>query len=271
MADNESSLEMYNEGGRVDPDIESILEAGYEQLDSFARWLERQMGLAARACERDCFNAETLIDYLANFRRKSSTDIAEFDLRWFMLSHYIRKAGADRETEERLPISLQNLYTYLEKNHGYSPAPWLWVVLEDHGAFLKRCREYAQLDSEDERAWSVGFTIWCQELDDDLDARCLSLPKELSHNLTWADRMGWREATLWEAANNLWQEERDVLLAEGMGYDDVRERLVASFRSWVDTPQARLDGKTPVETILEEQQDAADARGSEEVGEADGD
>src|SRR5689334_19597965 len=84
-------------------DIQSLLDAGYEQLDGFVTWLEETLGLDTRTAQQDCFNAESLLDYLANHQHKAAADINEFELRWFLFSHYIRKAMAEPETEERLP------------------------------------------------------------------------------------------------------------------------------------------------------------------------
>jgi hypothetical protein len=241
-------------------DIGALLEIGYDQLDGFVAWLEETVRVDTRTAQQDCFNAECLIDYLANQYHKTALEINEFELRWFLFSHYIRKAMADGETEERLPASLQRFFHFLQAEHAASIPDWILRVLDDEAFYLKRRNDYAQLDSENERKWEQGFREWCAELEEDLDLRILWLPRELGDGLQWGDVLGWREATLQEEANRLWQEERAHLLQEGMSYDRVREHLMESYRLWLDTPQSKLDGLTPLETILEERGDSTEER-----------
>jgi|GEM_PF-1964976 len=234
-----------------DADIGSLLDVGYEQLDGFVNWLEAQ-GLPTRIAQQDCFNAECLLDYLANHYRKLIDDINEFELRWFLFSHYIRKAQADVETEERLLDSLQRFFAFLHTEYAYSVPDWVFSTLDDRAFYLKRRRDYAELDSEDERAWEEGFRSWCAELEDDLDMRSLWLPKNLGMDVSRSDVMGWREATLMDEANRQWQEERSRLLSLGLDFDTVRERLTAFYLEWASLPQERLEGQSPREVILAE-------------------
>src|SRR5581483_1026281 len=237
-----------------DPDIQAILDIGYDQLDEFVVWLEETLGLDTRTAQQDCFNAEMLIDYLANQQRKTASEINEFDLRWFLFSHYLRKAMADAETEERLPDSLQRFFAYLEAEQGYVAPDWLRGVLDERAYYLARRAAYAALDGEDEREWEAGYRAWCAELEDDLDARCLWPPRELADGFVWGDTMGWREATLQDEANRFWQQERAELMELGMDCESMRGRLLDAYYQWLDTPQARLDDQTPREVILTERE-----------------
>ncbi len=97
---------------------------------------------------------------------------------------------------------------------------------------------------------------WCTQLDDDLDSRCLLVPRDLGNGETWSDKMGWREATLRDECIARWQRERDHLLAEGMGYEQMRDRLQIAYLEWLDTPQVRLDGLSPADTIFAERLEA---------------
>ncbi len=76
--------------------------------------------------------------------------------------------------------------------------------------------------------------------------------------MVWGELMGWREATLRDEANRLWQEEREALLREGLDYETARQRLIDSYHLWLDTPQMRLEGATPRELILEERRERAE-------------
>ena len=233
-------------------DIQELLDLGYEQLDAFTNWVDTSLELGPRIAEQDCFNAEFLIDYLANHQRKSAANINEFELRWFLFSHYIRKASAEEEIEERLPESLQRFFSFLRREHRELTPPWVDSVLDDTAFYARRRREYALLDSEDERAWEVGFRNWCAELEDDLDTRCLWMPREIGDGLEWSEVMAWREATLYQEANENWQREREQLLRSGLDYEAARNQLLDSYEGWLDTPQARLEDETPREVVLAE-------------------
>ncbi len=246
------------------PGISEILEAGYEMLDRFVHWLEADVRLDTRAAQQDCFNAECLLDYMANQHRSAIANLNEFQLRWFYFSYYIRKANGDDETETRLPESLVRLFEFLRAEEGYQAPGWLASVLNEASRYFDRRREYRDLDPENESVWLAGFRDWCAELEDHLDARSLWLPRDCGDGLYWGDRMGWREAGLHEEATRLWQEERELMLAEGLDLEAIRDRLAGSFQIWMDTPMTRLDGSTPRDIILLERSEAvADA---EEAG-----
>lgn len=231
------------------PDIQELLDLGYAQLDGFVNWLERQLEMDTRTAQQDCFNAESFVDYLANHQRKSAVYANEFDLRWFVFSHSIRKSIADRETQERLPDSLLHFFHYLHAQYGMTLSDWISATLEDNLFFVQRLRALHELASGDEAEWKAGFRDWCEELEDDLDMRCLWLPDDMGEGMVWGEQMGWREATLRDDANGLWQRERDERLADGPSFDAMRERLVASYIIWLDTPQSRLEGASPRQTI----------------------
>jgi hypothetical protein len=130
-------------------------------------------------------------------------------------------------------------------------------VLDERPYYAARRASYARLDSdEDEPQWEREYRAWSVELEDDLDARCLLLPRDFGDNTGWGDVMGWREATLRDEANRLWQQERRELLQEGWDFESVRARLTDSFYLWLDTPQDKLDDGTPRDVILEEQRSA---------------
>jgi hypothetical protein len=112
---------------------------------------------------------------------------------------------------------------------------------------------------EDERESKTGFQDWCAELDDDLDSRCLLLPRDLGDGMTWSDAMGWREATLHDEANEAWQRERDQLLTEGIDLEHARDQLKISYLDWVDSPQNRLDDRSPAEVIQTERLEAPES------------
>jgi hypothetical protein len=235
-----------------DTNIGALLDIGYDQLDGFVNWLEEQAGISTRIAQQDCFNAECLLDNLANHHRKTVEQINEFDLRWFLFSHYIRKAQADSETEERLTDSLFRFFTYLRSEHAFQVPDWVFNTLDDRAFYLKRRRDYAELDNVDERAWEEGFRDWCAELEEDLEIRCLWLPNDELLGIARADLMGWREATLHDEANDLWQSQRDHLLRSGQDYDTIREHLTEAYLQWANAPQDRLEGQTPREVILAE-------------------
>jgi len=232
--------------------IGELLDEAYDLLDGFVVWLEDEAGLDTRTAQQDCFNAESLLDYLANHYQKSIREMNEFELRWFVFSHYIRHSIADTETEERLPDSLRRLSVYLRAEQAIDLPDWVPDVLDDGILYRKRREQYKALNPDDEAEWQQGYRLWSEELEEELDVRCLWLPRELGDGMFWGDVMGWREATLYKEANELWQKERAALLSEGLDYETVRSRLLDTYLFWIESEQARLDGSTPRAVILEE-------------------
>jgi len=249
------------EGGS---EIGELLDEAYDLLDGFVAWLEGEAGLDTRTAQQDCFNAESLLDYLANHYQKSIRDINEFELRWFVFSHYIRQSIADTETEERLPDSLRRLSIYLRAEQAVDLPEWLHGVLDDGILYRKRREQYKTLNPDDEAEWQQGYRLWCEELEDELDVRCLWLPRELGDGMFWGDAMGWREATLYKEANELWQTERTALLRDGMDYESVRSQLLDTYLFWIENEQARLDGRTPRTVILQERSERPDEDDAED-------
>lgn len=247
--------------GRSDddpPQIQHLLDLGYEQLDGFVAWQEESQGISSRIAQQNCFNAESLIDYLANYHQKSAADINEFELRWFMHSHYIRKAMADAETELRLPFSIHLFYQYLKAKQLQTPPDWLPSILEDTGDYQKRRQHYHLLDDTDEAAWEEGYREWCLDLEDDLDARCLWMPRDIAEGIQWGVQMGWRESTLFQEANRNWQQKREELMRSGGSFDVIREQLIVEYLQWLDTPQRRLEEQSPREVIAMERMERLD-------------
>lgn len=232
-------------------EIESLLEKGMEQLDGFMLWLEKRRS-DIRELNQDCFNAESLLDFLANYHHKTVFTMNEYEFHWFIYSHYIRKSISERETQERLPESLALYFQYLQEQHQYQIPDWVQDVLRDRSEYFARMRKYASFADEDEEEWKLKFEEWCNDLELDLDARCLWVPKEMGQGMTWNNLQGWREATLFREATNLWMTEREKLMAHGYSYESTRDTLGSAYLIWLDTPQERLDNRSPREVILEE-------------------
>ena len=248
----------WQQDGEGESEIGKLLNEAYELLDGFVAWLEEESGLDARTAQQDCFNAESLLDYLANHYQKSIREMNEFELRWFVFSHYIRQSIADSETGERLPDSLRRFSLYLHFEQAIDLPEWVQSVLDDGILYRKRREQYAGLNTEDEAEWLQGYRLWSEELEDELDVRCLWLPRELGDGMFWSEAMGWREATLYKEANELWQTERASLLSEGMDYESVRSHLLDTYLFWIENEQERLDLRTPRAVILEERSERPD-------------
>lgn len=265
---DESNMDPYaSEDESEDSGIQQLLELGYEQLDAFVLWLENYLELDIRTSQQDCFNAEFLLDYLANTFHKSAVEINEFEARWFLFSHYLRKAMADTETEERMPASLERFFRFLEAKYDYTIPDWLLEALREQTTYLRRRHEYAMLDRNNELVWRAGYRRWCAELEDDLDGRCLWLPQDMGKGMTWQERAGWREASLREMATRLWMEERQMLLEEGWDMEVVRTRLTETYLIWLDSPLDVLEAETPREVIVQERLDRAETEGEADTEE----
>jgi hypothetical protein len=256
-------------GPDEEQDIQEVLDIGYRQLDGFVTWLEESAGIDTRGAQQDCFNAESLIDYLANYEHRQATAITEYDLRWFLFSHYIRKVGGDAQIEARLLESIRRFFRFLETAEVWEAPAWLPDTLDDDDYYQRRRQAYSDLNELDERGWKTAFRNWCTELEDDLDARCLWLPADMGQGMQWGDAMGWREATLRREAMYNWQSERDELLLDGLDFEAIRDRLGESYLMWLDTPQDRLDDETPRDVILAERAGADQSDDSEDDDEED--
>ncbi|MBC7526495.1 MAG: hypothetical protein H7308_03000 [Chthonomonadaceae bacterium] len=231
---------------------QEILDKGYELLDGFTEWLDFALKVETRAAQQDCFNAESYVDYLANFAQLSVFEATEYDLRWFVFSYYIRKSLGDEPTELRLLDSLRRFIEYLRAEHGYTVPEHIYATLEDHAFYVRRRAEYHALNPDDERTWADGFENWCSEMETDLDTRCLWLPSDLGEGERWGDTQGWREAALYREAQRLWLKEREELLGFGQDFDSMREELYIIYMDWLDQPQEKLEDDTPRNVIMAE-------------------
>lgn len=241
--------------------IGDLLDEAYDLLDGFVEWLEAAARVDTRSAQQDCFNAESLLDFLANHYQKSIREMNEFELRWFVFNHYIRNADAvaDDATEERLPDSLRRFAMYLQAEHRIFLPEWASAVLDDGLLYRRRREQFKALDVENEAEWQHGYRQWQEEFEEELDTRCLLLPRELGDGMFWVDPMGWREATLYQEANELWQKERTTLLQEGLDYETVRSQLLDTYLYWIENEQDRLDGRSPRTVIQEERSERIDA------------
>ena len=245
-------MDNFYEEEELETDIQSILDDGYDLLNEFQIWLEKSLNIDSDTSQQECYNAESLLEYLAYRARRHAPQIDEFHLRWFVFSHFIRNSIAGKETEEKLLDSLKHLYQFLYLKQGFMQPDWMSATLEDSAFYLDRRAAYREMNSEDEREWQDQYRDWCEELEQDLDARCLLMPRNLTESLRWGDKMGWREATLYEEANNNWQKGRVELLLDGLDYDAIRYDLTTAYESWLENPQSRLDDETPLMVIFDE-------------------
>ncbi len=155
------SDELYREeddAALADTDVTDLLDIGYDQLDRYVAWSESALNLDTRTAQQDAFNAEALMDYVANHHRKAIADMNEYELRWFVFSHYIRKAMAEAATEERLLTSLTRFLGYLAQLHEIVITDWMRSVLDETNYYHTRRTAFHALSAEDEQAWKIGFT-----------------------------------------------------------------------------------------------------------------
>ena len=246
-------LDDYDADAPDDGGISALLDTAFTQALAFQLWCRNVCKLEEAIIQQDNTNVESLLDYLANYHRKTFAMANEYDVRWFIFSHYIRKSNEEPETEERLLSSLRRFLSFLEDTTDYEVPDWFAAALDDTAFYQRRRAQYHGLSSEDEKQWQTGFDIWCEELSTDMDARCLLLPDTIGGGLFWSKEMSWREATLHAEANVRWQQEREELLADGFVFEQLREPLQISYLEWLDTPQDKLDGQSPYDVIQAEQ------------------
>ena len=94
-------------------DISSLLEQAYDLLDGFQQWCRKVCKLDERIIAQDCSNVDAFLDYLANYHQKRYSETNEFEVRWFLFSHIVRKSPEDPEAAERVLSSLRRFISYL--------------------------------------------------------------------------------------------------------------------------------------------------------------
>lgn len=250
----------YREEEIEEADLSALYDSALEMQGRFERWVRCRSGIDALAVQRICYNTEFFLDYLVNQFEKPTQEINEFELRWFLFSYYIRNARVDEATNSTVLDALRYFFDFLSEVEGWARPQFVDDVLSERMYFMDRRRKYLLLPVENELVWQVGYRRWCEELEDNLDALCLWLPRDMGKGMEWGEEAGWREGTLRREAHRQWLQEREYLLQEGWDFESMRSRLFNSLMLWLDTPQWRLGNATPREVILQERSECVDSR-----------
>jgi hypothetical protein len=252
MQDDWDVLEEAIEAERAD--VQDLMDTWYDTLSGFSAWLKEALELDETTIRQNCYHAELFLDYVIEAESKPITAINEFDLRWFFYYHAIRKMKGE-DSERYLPDSLRRYIEFLRVERDFEVEDWLYDVLDAREIYEERWKEYNKLQGGDQTDWLAGYRQWVGELEDDLDSRCLLLPREVGDDLTWAEEMGWREGTFRRRAQRLWIISRNLLIEQGYSVNEMRDPLMHSYLYWLDTPQSVLEGLSPKEVILQERRE----------------
>ncbi len=236
-------------------DTQELLDSGYDELDKYGNWLGTHTGTDNRTLERYSYVLEALIDYLANYPKTDFRSMTEYDLSWFCYFYFIRLGTPDSAMHDVLLPALSSFVTWMKFEYEWLSPSWLGSLIADETMYNRRLASYRLLETMSESDWTEAFDLWCNELNDYLDSRCMLIPSEIGNGITWGNTMGWREKALYDHCARRWQHEREVRLNAGAGYEEIRQSLLNSYTSWLETPQERLDMASPREVIMLERMD----------------
>ncbi len=236
-------------------DTQKLLDAGYDELDRYSRWIETHRKTDNRTAERYSYVLESLVDYLANYRKTDFRSMSEYDVTWFSYFYFIRQSTPDAAMHEALIAALSSFTEWMKYEYEWVAPSWLNALNADATMYNRRLASYRSLENMSESDWTEAFEIWCAELNDYLDSRCMLVPTEIANGIGWGGTMGWREKALYDHCARRWQHERDKRVNGGAGYEEVRRSLLGSYASWLETPQERLDMASPRDVIMLERMD----------------
>lgn len=220
-------------------------------LTRFRTWLQGSASgkpvseSTAMAHER---NARLLVEQCVHGSARPITAITEYDLRFFLFDWYPRKVlGTEREARALL-TSLRRFFAYLHA-HERVTCPWASPILADADAFLDRWRRCPR-----GFFWDAAVQAWQREAVSDLAARVLLPDDDPASGLTFGAAMGAESARLHAELHNHWLRWRDALIARGTTAPaELLSALRERTHAWATTPQAALDGRTPVAVVTAEQ------------------
>lgn len=245
------------------PDIEEILFDLYSNLPEFEIWLDEKQKLSKIIIGCHLQNAEEYFDYIANEHQILFHHSTEFIVKWFVYSEYLRTTDTSEQEREILLSSLNLLNSFFKLKGKGIEDDWFIRVIEDDEYYQLRLTTYGSMEKLNEQEWKNAFDIWCVELNEMLDSKCLMVPNYIGDGMTWGNTMGWREKTLMDEANRMWQYFRTELIGQGMSFEEMRPKLEGAFTRWLAEPQEKLDGLSPSQMIGLERMEREEQEGGE--------
>ncbi len=235
----------------VEADPELLHRRAAAVVQRFRARLEQE-GLAAGEIERCVRDVDWLIAGLSDYQGVPFAACTELDLRLVLYDWFPRKSGAP-ETEGRgVPASLRRFFAYLAEREGLD-FPWAKPILADREAFEIRLGS-----APGGGWWDPAVADWRTEVYDDLAARVLLPDTGMAGGGRWGATMGPVENALYRELGRRWLLWRDEVIAVGcLEPEAVRELLVARQREWELASHPRHQGRTPVEAIALEREEAA--------------
>lgn len=205
------------------------------RIDRFAAWL-REHGVPEEEMEADLKNADSWRWWLASVGHAGA--MTEYDLRLFLYDIYARKTDPTAEAAGALSRGMRRIVRWLEEREGIR-YPFAAAVLDELDGIAARGRELGEPLEETLRI--LSYDVY-----DDLDARCM-----LAASRGWPELMSVEVAQLRDELQRRWLVWYDELVRGGMtDFIDLNDVLLARQREWEATPHPQVDGRTPLQVIV---------------------
>ena len=230
-----------------DPDL--FLARELEVVKRFRRALERE-GLRPRTVDKHADNAETFVRFLAFHMGLTLAAAHELDLRMFLFDWFPRKVICSRSRAMGVPGSLRRFFGYLADEEEIR-LPTADEVLDERDFYVSRWESFPG-----GHWWDTGVGEWSAFAWRALHARVMVHDEGLGSG-EWGGTMGRVEAELEHELQRRWLLWRDELLEQGVTDNyELRRLLVERQRAWETAPHADLGGRTPVQAVGSERQEA---------------
>ncbi|HEX9936377.1 MAG TPA: hypothetical protein VGB15_04620 [Longimicrobium sp.] len=229
---------------------ERTLDAEVARADRFSAYLaEKPLSKAAR--RRFTRNARVWSEYAAGAVR-SAAAVTEYDLRNYLYDWFPRKAQVPKEVERALAESLRVFFAWLAAEEGVL-YPWAAGVLD----------EFDRVSVErgpppDGWFWEPDVREWRGVLWKDLDRRVMLHDTEIPGTEDgWPAGMNEEVGRLSEELQRRWLIWYDEEVRGGITSPPALwEALVQRQREWETAPHPGLDGRTPLQALLDQEANA---------------
>lgn len=226
---------------------ERILDAEDARVDRFSAYLaEKPLSKAAR--RRFTRNAQVWSEYAAGAARSAGA-VTEYDLRNYLYDWFPRKAQVPKEVERALAESLRVFFAWLASEEGVV-YPWAAGVLD----------EVEQVNLErgappEGWFWEPEVREWRGELWKDLDHRVMLHDTEIPGTVDgWPAAMNEKVGKLSEELQRRWLIWYDEEVRGGTTSPPALwDALVQRQREWEAAPHPGLDGRTPLQALLDQE------------------
>ena len=229
----------------LDSAIDRVLQAEDRRADRFAAHLDSRR-VTKEARRRYVRNARVWSEYVAGVAVTAGA-VTEFDLRRYLYDWFPRKVQVPKDVERGLAESLRVFFAWLEVEERIA-YPWAGGVLD----------EYEQVRAErgpapDGWFWEPEVQEWRAALWHDLDRRVMFPDTDIpGAEDGWPAMMNLEVGNLGAELQRRWLIWYDEEVHAGTcDPGALWSALVQRQREWEKTPHPALDGRTPLDAVLE--------------------